>query len=64
MSAYGYYRELTLQEIKNRIDWMIERGYLKIEYNDRFSVLVFSESGWKIKRETYGVFNGTIVLGF
>ena len=51
--VYGYYRELTLQEITNRIDWMIKKGYLEIEYTDRLPMLVFSEIGWKIERETY-----------
>lgn len=51
--AYGYYRELTLQEITNRIDWMIKKGYLEIEYRDRLPTLVFSEIGWEIERETY-----------
>ena len=52
-SVYGYYRELTLQEITNRIDWMIKKGYLEIEYTDRLPMLVFSERGWEIERETY-----------
>ena len=51
--AYGYYRALTLQEITNRIDWMIKNGYLEIEYRDRLPVLIFSEIGWKIEMETY-----------
>jgi hypothetical protein len=51
--VYGYYRELTLQEITNRVDWMIKRGYLEIEYRDRLPMLVFSEIGWEIERETY-----------
>jgi len=51
--VYGYYRELTLQEITNRIDWMIKKGYLEIEYRDRLPMLVFSEKGWEIERETY-----------
>lgn len=51
--VYGYYRELTIQEITNRIDWMIKKGYLEIEYRDRLPMLVFSEIGWEIERETY-----------
>lgn len=51
--AYGYYQELTLSEITNRIDWLIKKDYLKIEYRDRLPVLVFSEKGWEIERETY-----------
>ncbi len=51
--AYGYYQALTLQEITNRIDWLIKKDYLAIEYRDRLPVLVFSERGWEIERETY-----------
>ena len=51
--VYGYYRELTLQEITHRIDWMIKKGYLEIEYTDRLPMLVFSKIGWEIERETY-----------
>ena len=51
--VYGYYRELTLQEITNRIDWMIKKGLLEIEYRGRLPLLVFSEIGWEIERETY-----------
>jgi superfamily II DNA helicase RecQ len=51
--AYGYYQELTLQEITNRIDWLIKKDYLEIEYRDRLPLLVFSGRGWEIERETY-----------
>ena len=51
--VYGYYRELTVQEITHRIDWMIKKGYLEIEYTDRLPMLVFSDMGWEIERETY-----------
>ena len=51
--VYGYYHELTLQEITHRIDWMIKKRYLEIEYTDRLPMLVFSKIGWEIERETY-----------
>lgn len=51
--VYGYYQPYTLQQITYRIDWMIRRGYLEIEYQDRLPMLVFSEMGWEIERETY-----------
>lgn len=51
--VYGYYRDLTLQEITNRIDWMIKKGYLEVEYSGRLPMLVFSDEGWEIERETY-----------
>ncbi|NNG68085.1 RQC-minor-1 family DNA-binding protein [Caldanaerobacter subterraneus] len=51
--SYGYYCELTMEEITKRIDWMIKSGYLKIEYSGRLPVLIFTEKGWEIERETY-----------
>lgn len=51
--VYGYYRDLTLPEITKRVDWLIKENYLKIEYSDRLPLLVFSERGWEIERETY-----------
>lgn len=51
--VYGYYQPLTLQQITYRIDWMIKKGYLEIQYQDRLPMLVFSEKGWEIERDTY-----------
>ncbi len=51
--AYGFYRELTMEEIGHRVDWMIRKGFLEIEYNGRLPMLKFSEIGWEIERETY-----------
>jgi hypothetical protein len=51
--VYGYYHDLTLPEISNRVDWIIMRDYLRVEYSDRLPVLVFSEKGWEIEQETY-----------
>lgn len=51
--SYGFYKELTLLEIGYRIDWMIKAGYLQIEYSNRLPLLVFTDLGWEIERETY-----------
>jgi superfamily II DNA helicase RecQ len=51
--VYGFYRHLTLTEISHRIDFAIQNGYLEIEYSSRLPVIVFSETGWSIERETY-----------
>lgn len=51
--VYGFYKTMTLQQISYRIDWIIKRGYLEIQYQDRLPMLVFSEKGWEIERETY-----------
>ena len=51
--VYGYYRELTIKQITHRIDWMIKVGFLRIEYSHRLPLIVFSDMGWEIERETY-----------
>ena len=52
--AYGYYKELTLEEIMHRIDWCICHRFLEITYDyGRLPFLKFSEMGWEIERETY-----------
>ena len=52
-TAYGYYRDLTLAEITYRIDRVIIDGYLKITYNYRLPVLLYTDAGWEIEKETY-----------
>lgn len=51
--AYGFYRSLTLEEISHRVDWMIKKDYLRIDYDGRLPMLVFSEKGWEMERDTY-----------
>lgn len=51
--AYGFYKELTMEEISYRVDWMIKKDYLRIDYNGRLPMLIFSEKGWVIERETF-----------
>ena len=51
--AYGYYQDMKLDDISKCIDWMIKEDYLRIEYDYRLPLLVFSEKGWQIERETF-----------
>lgn len=50
--SYGFFRELTIDEVLRRVDWVIEQEYLGIEYDYRLPVLVFTERGWAIEVET------------
>lgn len=52
-TAYGYYQDMKLDDISKCIDWMIKEDYLRIEYDYRLPLLVFSEKGWKIEKETF-----------
>jgi hypothetical protein len=51
--SYGFYRHLSLPEVANRVDWVIMYDYLRIEYSDRLPLIVFSEKGWDIERDTF-----------
>ncbi len=51
--VYGFYKELPLEEVMARIDWVILNGYLDIEYDYRLPMLVYTEKGWEIEKETY-----------
>jgi len=51
--VYGFYSHLTIAEITNRIDFMIRKDYLRIEYNGMLPMLVFSDKGWEIEKQTY-----------
>ena len=53
--VYGCYRHLLLEEILARIDWVIQSGYLDIRYDGRLPLLVYSELGWEVERETSAV---------
>jgi superfamily II DNA helicase RecQ len=51
--VYGALRELSIDEITRRIDWMIEEGYLAIEYDYRLPLLKYTALGWAIERDVY-----------
>lgn len=51
--VYGALSELSLEQITARVDWLIINGYLRIEYDYRLPLLVYTKRGWEIERETY-----------
>lgn len=53
LPTYGFYRHLTADEVLARVDWMIEKHYLAIEYDGRLPLIAFTDRGWAIERETY-----------
>ena len=44
---------MKLDDISKCIDWMIKKDYSRIKYNYRLLLLVFSEKGWEIEKETF-----------
>lgn len=51
--VYGYYKQLSIEEILAKIDWVIINGYLRIEYDYRLPLLVYTGKGWEIEKDTY-----------
>jgi hypothetical protein len=51
--VYGFYHNLTIEQILARIDWVILEGYLALEYSGRLPLLVYTKRGWDIEKETY-----------
>lgn len=51
--VYGYFKDLSIADITSKIDWMIKEHYLRIEYDFRLPLLVYTERGWEIEKDTY-----------
>jgi superfamily II DNA helicase RecQ len=51
--AYGAYKDLSLDEITARIDWAVLNGYLAIDYDYRLPLLIYTDRGWEIEKDTY-----------
>ena len=50
--VYGYFQHLSADEVLARIDRAILDGYLKVVYDNRLPVLVLTDAGWEIEKET------------
>ena len=59
--VYGYFHDLSADEVFARIDRAILDGYLKIMYDYRLPVLVFTDAGWEIEKE---IFANELLAGF
>jgi superfamily II DNA helicase RecQ len=51
--VYGYFQRLSTDEVLARIDRAILDGYLQVVYDYRLPVLVFTDAGWEIEKETF-----------
>jgi len=51
--VHGYFHHLSADGILARIDRAILDGYLKVMYDYRLPVLVFTDAGWEIEKETF-----------
>jgi hypothetical protein len=51
--SYGFYRDISLENTLAKVDWVIKNNYLAIEYDYRLPLLVFTDKGWEIEKDTY-----------
>ncbi|WHY64996.1 RQC-minor-1 family DNA-binding protein [Neobacillus sp. SuZ13] len=51
--VYGALKGISQKEILAKVDWLILHHYLAIEYDGRLPMLVYTDKGWDIERETY-----------
>lgn len=51
--VYGYFKSEKLDDIMDKIDWMIDFDFLEIEYSGKLPMIVFTERGWQIESDQY-----------
>lgn len=51
--VYRVYKGIPQKEVLAKIDWVILNGYIDIESEYRLPLLVYTDKGWEIERETY-----------
>lgn len=51
--SYGYFKVEKLDEILQKIDWMIDYDFLDIEFNGKLPMIIFTERGWRIESDQY-----------
>ncbi|MFB5761972.1 RQC-minor-1 family DNA-binding protein [Paenibacillus medicaginis] len=49
--SYGYYKDLTLEQIMDKVDQMIRTDFLETETRGKYPLIVFTPRGWAIERE-------------
>lgn len=59
--VYGHFRNLSAENVLARIDRAILDGYLKVVYDSRLPLLVFTDAGWEIEKETFA---NELLVGF
>jgi Probable zinc-ribbon domain/RQC domain len=51
--VYGYFKSEKLDDIMQKIDWMIDHDFLEIEYYGKLPMIVFTGRGWHIESDQY-----------
>ncbi|WP_235991737.1 RQC-minor-1 family DNA-binding protein [Metabacillus schmidteae] len=51
--VYGYYKSEKLEDVMDKIDWMIDFDFLEIQYSGKLPMIVYTERGWQIECDQY-----------
>jgi len=49
--SYGFYRDLSLEQITDKIDQMIRAGFLETKKSGKLPMIAFTPLGWAVERE-------------
>jgi superfamily II DNA helicase RecQ len=49
--SYGFYKDLTLEQIMEKVDHMILTDFLEIQYSGKLPMIIFTPRGWAVERE-------------
>lgn len=49
--AYGFFHDLKQEQIMEKIDCLIDRHYIRTEWEGRLPILEFTPLGWAVERE-------------
>ncbi|ASK60766.1 superfamily II DNA helicase [Virgibacillus phasianinus] len=49
--SYGFFRSEKLENVIEKIDWMIDFDFLDTKYRGKLPMIVFTERGWKIESD-------------
>ncbi|QQK76978.1 zinc-ribbon domain containing protein [Salicibibacter cibarius] len=49
--VYGCFRLVKLEDVIDKIDWMMDHDFLGIEYSGKLPMIVFTERGWQIESD-------------
>jgi superfamily II DNA helicase RecQ len=51
--SYGYYSQMKMADIEVIVDWMIKHNYLKILYDGRLPMIIFTGYGWEVYKPIF-----------
>lgn len=49
--SYGFYRDITHEQIVEKVDELIDADYLRTEFSGKLPMIVFTPRGWAVERE-------------